>query len=201
MFKVFIEQPDKLTENMFEERGWELVYNMEEADLVCFVGGEDVSPALYHEKNTHSYCSPDLDLHSIRVYMDAKELNLPCIGICRGGQFLNVMNGGKMVQDIEGHGIAGTHLVNLSTNVLSTSDEVDKFHSVSFEATSTHHQEIVPNKNADILLTGESEDKVTEVLVYYEDGDYDICFQPHPEYDNGVACREVFFNIINEYIL
>src|SRR3546814_3238996 len=37
----------------------------------------------------------------------ARRMHKPMAGICRGGQFLNVMCGGSMIQHVEGHAIHG----------------------------------------------------------------------------------------------
>lgn len=185
--KVFIEEADDFTTQMFVERGWEITDEPTDADLICFTGGSDVSPILYLEENTHSYTRPTRDLYCVGVWTRAKALDIPCVGICRGGQFLNVMNGGSMVQDIRGHG--RDHEVTIEEDVLFD------YKGLKFLATSTHHQEIVPDvDHADII--GRASDGVTEV-VYYGDT-RDLCFQPHPEYSGAEACREPFFDLIED---
>src|SRR5690606_36449796 len=72
-------------------------------DLICFTGGADVSAELYGEENTYSFCDPERDEEERIIYDMALAHGIPMVGICRGGQFLNVMNGGKMIQHIEGH--------------------------------------------------------------------------------------------------
>ena len=193
MDKVFVEQGSSgdgvQVVSMFKEEGWEIVSEPYEADLVCFVGGADVSPILSNEPNTNSNCNANLDLQSVYLFQQAMLNGIPMVGICRGGQFLNVMSGGKMIQHIPNHGIFGTHVVNIESEQEST------FNNVSFEATSTHHQGMIPSCILYSSLLGTSEDNINEVILY-EDVSV-LCFQPHPEYSNGSACREVFFNLIN----
>lgn len=63
----------------------ELVEDMKNADLVLFTGGEDVSPSLYNSPKHHTTsCSPMRDEYEVKEYKKAKDLGLPCIGICRG---------------------------------------------------------------------------------------------------------------------
>ena len=59
--------------------------NPEKADLVYFSGGEDVSPHVYNEP-THptTYSYPKRDMLEMRVYYEARLLNIPIIGVCRG---------------------------------------------------------------------------------------------------------------------
>ncbi len=202
MKSVYVVGGDRLIEAMFIARGWEIAKTgeWEDADLVCFTGGADVSPELYGEKNFASYNQRERDNLERLVYHDCLELDLPMVGICRGGQFLNVMNGGKMFQHVESHAIGGTHpIIDLGTGD-------------TIQVTSTHHQMMRPNYDtaevlaianlggikqswdgAKVVTTRDEND--TEV-VWYEDTK-SLCFQPHPEY--GVkSCEEYFFKLLEE---
>lgn len=200
---------------MFQSKGWETVVDIEDADLVVFVGGEDVSPELYGEW-CHPTTSPSYyrDESEMEVFQFAREIGLPMAGICRGAQFLNVMNGGTLWQDVDGHAIGGTHTAYLIGNL------------VPVEVSSTHHQMMRPNyanNDVHILMTAtESKEKHnmsrlvdreypishypskrTEDIeaVYYENNNC-LCFQPHPEFDDdwNKECRDVFFNLIDVYL-
>jgi GMP synthase-like glutamine amidotransferase len=79
--------------------------SLEEADLVLFTGGiDDVSPELYgktHHRET--YNDYDADVRDIRVFREAVALGIPMVGVCRGAQFLHVMNGGELFQHVDNH--------------------------------------------------------------------------------------------------
>ena len=76
------------------------VDRMEDADLVVFAGGEDVDPRLYGDvRHPLTYSNYERDKREVDAYVKAKVLRKPCLGICRGSQFLCVMNGGVLVQD------------------------------------------------------------------------------------------------------
>lgn len=95
-------------------------------DLVCFTGGEDVSPELYGHKNLSSGNSPRRDAKEQETYDLAAQWKLPMTGICRGSQFLNVQAGGTMIQDLPSHG-GGRHIM-----IADDGSEM--------EVTSSHHQ-------------------------------------------------------------
>lgn len=77
-----------------------LVESVEEADLVCFAGGSDVDVSLYNEpRNPTTFSDLDRDLYEKGVFNLAKSLGKKMIGICRGSQFLGVMNGTRLVQN------------------------------------------------------------------------------------------------------
>src|SRR5690606_10736450 len=132
--------------NLFKERGWDVYNSSQEMldgniDLVCFTGGEDVSPRLYmRHPHRLTQFSPNRDLQEIGIYLWAKRNGIPCVGICRGGQFLNVMNGGEMLQHIEeGHHTQNHLIVPVSGDA------------PTIMATSTHHQMMIPHEDGGVL--------------------------------------------------
>lgn len=106
----------------------ELVSRLEDAQYVLFTGGEDVTPSLYGETalmSTYSNIERDMQEQEVFDKMTASQI---AIGVCRGSQFLCVMNGGKLIQDVQNHALYGTHPI-----IDSTTDKI-------YEITSTHHQ-------------------------------------------------------------
>lgn len=99
--------------------------------LVVFTGGEDVSPSLYGTTNHHTTSnSIRRDMMEVGVFNQARSLNLPVAGICRGAQFLCVMAGGRLIQDVTGHCSGGHQLLaTYPTGVTK-----------SIHVTSSHHQ-------------------------------------------------------------
>lgn len=109
----------------------EYVDTIKEADLVLFEGGSDVSPKVYGQpKHKTTYCDEPRDAQEKEMYLEAKERNLPCLGICRGSQFLTAMQPkGMLVQNQPNP--AGSH--NMET-----------FDGKLLRVTSTHHQAMYP---------------------------------------------------------
>lgn len=100
--------------------------------LVHFIGGGDLAPALYNEAQSR-HCSGvniERDKKEARVFYMAKDAGIPMFGICRGAQFLCAMNGGKLIQDVTGHGMEN-HGVEIQNGK-------------HFKVTSSHHQMMVP---------------------------------------------------------
>lgn len=183
--------------DMFKARGWEVLTdkNLTEIftigedlkrkiDLVCFCGGSDVSPELYGEENTYSYCDHVRDHYEKEIYEACVE-KIPLVGICRGGQFLNVMNGGKMIQHIEGHSMG-------DRQIYFWPDE----HKKGFIIREDHHQGIIPSDEGEPLAWDCIDDNVE--VVWYEKTK-SLCFQPHPEWDHKPT-EDLFFDLIEEYL-
>lgn len=124
----------------------------EKFDLVCFTGGEDVSPSLYGHKNLASGTSMARDLREKEIFDIAHAHNIPMTGICRGSQFLNVMAGGTMIQHLRRQHGGGWH-------------ECETYDGKLFEVTSSHHQMIVPGEGCEVLAWAEHR-LALEDLVY-----------------------------------
>lgn len=131
--------------SLMAEAGFEKAVTVEDADVVVFIGGADINPALYGQKchKTTSYSS-ERDTIEEFYYNKAIERKVPMFGICRGAQFLHAMNGGQLWQDVNGH--AGPdHMI------------VDIEEDVRVEATSLHHQMLQANDKMTIIAVTEEQ--------------------------------------------
>lgn len=178
-----------------------LIKYPEKVSLVVFTGGHDVSPHLYGENvGRWTYSSNQRDIYEGKMFDQAQKYNIPCVGICRGSQFLCVKAGGKLVQDISGHAGA-TH--RLMTNEGKT-----------IMANSTHHQMQLPPKGAVPLAWSaeklsvrylNGDDKEIEV-----DREYEVVYYPninsvgiqfHPEYcSSSNECVLYSQEVVKKYL-
>lgn len=192
---------------MWRDNGHDVIPSKEfqEADVVQFTGGADVTPSLY-EEDRHPTTQPDpmRDDHEIWLFEECLSLGIPMAGICRGGQFLNVMSGGRLWQDVDGHAIGGTHLA------------VDTRTGKMIDVTSTHHQMMRAGEGGEVLLVASEANKLDKMqgngivtvpakrgedveAVWYPETQC-LCYQPHPEYMGGTPCQQWYFERINEFI-
>lgn len=184
MTKVYIVAGDPDYRRMFEKLGFQVTSDILKASLVCFTGGADVSPEYYGDKaHQYTYNSPQRDAVEARVFDKCVELGIPMVGVCRGGQFLNVMNGGRMYQHVENH--TRSHYIT----------DVDTGEVVY--VSSTHHQMMMPSDNAQLVAFSQeagrrewydgevamSDISQKDVEVVYYENTRSLCFQPHPEFD------------------
>ena len=121
-----------------------LVDDISEAQVVLFTGGEDVDPAIYgRRKVTQVYTNIDRDYEEKDIFNIIRPDQL-AVGICRGSQFLCVMNGGNLVQHCTKHALHSTHPIYSLDNKMM------------YEITSTHHQMQypfdIPSQNYEILF-------------------------------------------------
>ena len=207
--KVYIVGRCPLTEAMFKSKGFEFCYSMCNADLVVFLGGADVSPRLYnqpaHPTTKFNHRRDDEDLSAFR---DARIANKPMVGICRGGQFLHVMNGGKLHQDVGGHANGNKHPL------------YDHVFGRILDVTSTHHQQMVSGKGRIVASSSVSTYKQVfkdaegdffheknyvlfrDPEVIFHKDTMSLCYQPHPEFTKaGEPNTDLFFDYINHFLL
>ena len=212
MVKVFLISNVYTYRRIFDEhKDFTVVDALALSDLVVFLGGEDVHPSLYgQEKHQRTWPNMQRDLTEEASWEYAKRLGKPCVGICRGGQFLNIMNGGSMYQHVDNHSVKH--------------ELTDQVTQKKWLVTSTHHQMMKPNLGVGEVVATARESTSRETMVgdkvvddmnpaHSEAGMHpdieviwykhskDLCFQPHPEHANAGECREYFFELINRYIL
>lgn len=161
---------------------------------VLFEGGTDVNPVLYGEKRNSFTGTPDRerDAYESAIFHKASKAGASFIGICRGAQFLTVLNGGKLIQDVTGHG---------------TNHEILCVGGHNFWVTSTHHQMCNPgaslDPNRDFLVIGWSKTpksvryvgsddvpvvppEVEPEIIWYP-RTRSLAIQGHPEYLDAVS--------------
>lgn len=171
--------------------------HISEAELVVFGGGEDISPNFYGHKNVASGSSNhDREIFDQQIFEACVDDGGPMLGICRGAQILNCMNGGKLVQDIPGH--TRHHYITLSGYPLP-----EEYITKNIAVTSTHHQMMIPAYDGLILgyatLNAQTDkqlwkydermlkDRISHLtvvpeVVYYP-ATKSLCVQFHPEYE------------------
>ena len=79
---------------------------LERMNGLVFCGGMDIHPRLWDAAEpVHPAAEVDevRDAFEVPLVREAWRLGLPILGICRGGQILNVALGGSLIQDIPTH--------------------------------------------------------------------------------------------------
>ena len=146
--------------------------------LAVFTGGEDVNPAFYGEERLSStYFSEARDAADYEAWVICQKHSIPTIGICRGAQFLNVMNGGALIQHADLH--TRPHQIVVSYKQLR-----DIYNHIT--VSSTHHQIMVPPKTGKILAyathrKGNNEIHNLDPEVVFFPNTKSLCVQFHPE--------------------
>lgn len=203
MSKVCIVNGSTQYANLLIGLGFQVTDSPLDAELIVFTGGEDVSPSLYGDKQ-HVYTGSNMTRDAVegKVFDYAKKKGIPMLGICRGGQFLNVKSGGRMYQHVGKH--TSSHFITDA----QTGEQV--------WASSTHHQMMMPGQDAITLafstLGGEREWYDGQVFMRdVSNTDYEIlfypdtqclCVQPHPEFYGAEYqdLRDYLAKLIHTYL-
>ena len=166
---------------------------IKDCDGFILTGGVDVTPSLYKESddypNAPESFRQERDLFEKNIYEYAQQNKLPLMGICRGMQLVNVLQGGKLVQDLG------------KANRVHRKTETDKQHEIRIEkqsllfetcrlaiakVNSAHHQAIkveALGENLKVNAWSESEDSAPEGLEFDDKTGkgFMLCVQWHPE--------------------
>lgn len=181
MIKIFHSSNDRTYSNWITNS--KAVTTIEEADLIIFTGGEDVSPFLYDEpQHPTTFNNITRDSVEVQMFKEAIALDKPILGVCRGSQLTCVMAGGSLIQDQDNPSFI---------HDMKTDD------GLTIPVTSTHHQAQNPfNLKEDeyevigwsenlvkYRKNGNNEDIVVDKdceVVYYPKIKA-LAIQPHPE--------------------
>ena len=162
-------------------------------DAYILTGGIDISPAFYSGAGQYTGMPEEFqkerDRFEEKIFRFSQSKHLPLLGICRGLQFVNVMLGGKLIQDL-GEG-----------NAIHKKITEDKQHGIRVEegtllqeitgsskgiVNSAHHQAIDPTflgENLKVNAFSTTGDRVIEGIEFDDKTGkaFMLCIQWHPE--------------------
>lgn len=187
--------------------GLEQVHNPAKADIIIWNGGEDIATSIYNEdpisrnipKSLSKRDREEIDMFNEFSYGSTKLL----LGICRGAQLLNVLNGGSLWQDVNGHHTSHP-MMDLRTGE-------------TIQVTSTHHQQFRPGVLGQLIgVSSQSTAKAAmgelkhfikvPDLKHGQDAEIvwyphtrSLCIQGHPEYVPGSRFSDYTLDLIKEF--
>ncbi|MEA3500394.1 MAG: gamma-glutamyl-gamma-aminobutyrate hydrolase family protein [Candidatus Marinimicrobia bacterium] len=165
-----------------------------ECNGFLFMGGGDY-PAKYYEMESDSNEDPmlkqraDYDIKIANMVLNTK---LPVLGICGGCQLINIVNGGKMILNIEGHG-RGKDVYH-SVNIVKDGILKDLFKKNKLRINSGHHQSIDQNFiSKKLKITAMTDDGIVEAIEGINER-FLLGLQWHPERSDDEEQRKIIFN-------
>ena len=178
-------------------------------------GGVDVHPAFYNGtvvyKNAPGVFQPERDEFEEIIYRYSQVNSLPVLGICRGMQLINVLEGGKLIQDLD------------NGNERHRKEELDKEHGIVAQdgtllskianmqgglVNSAHHQAIDPDAiGANLLVNAYDDDEtdnvnIIEGLEFKDKSEkaFMLCVQWHPERMKNKEANPFSQNIKQQFL-
>jgi GMP synthase-like glutamine amidotransferase len=175
-------------------------------DLLVFTGGEDVSPKLYNQQKG-MYTSTNENRDSLERHSFSVFENVPKLGICRGAQFLTVMNGGKLIQHVVNHGQSHPIIVDGWGEYLMTSTHHQML--FPFNLSEKEYQMIAYSKyfRSTVYLNGDNEEidlpnNFLEPEIVYYDKSRSLCIQGHPEFSSAPEeTKMMSLDLIEKYLI
>ena len=183
--------------------------DVNKCDALVIWGGADISPSIYHEPvGPRTGATEHLskrDMVELAACKRAIERGIPIIGVCRGAQLLCAIAGGKLVQDVQNHGM---------THNVTTKD------GRSISTSSMHHQMMYPwaveheliawaetplsrdYEGVDIMPMWRDDDFFVEPEIVWFPKIKGLAIQGHPEFMDA-KCEFVQYcmELVHEYIL
>lgn len=180
-----------------------------ECDALVLSGGIDMDPAISNGRDNYpnrpEKFEPQRDRFEIALFKTAVENHLPVLGICRGMQLINVVQGGTLVDDLgeknERHQKIGSadksHPVQINDGTMLARIVQQP----AGEINSAHHQAVgIPGKN--LRPNCLAEDGTIEGLEWQDKKDrpFLLCVQWHPERMFQFPGSPFSLNIRNHFI-
>lgn len=180
--------------------------------LLIVWGGADIHPSLYDRPTNGSHVGqvPSVrDVVEWNLMVQAKQLGIPIIGVCRGAQMLCALQGGRLVQDVTGHSGAPHPIQDVQSGDTVTTSSVHHQMMYPFDRDgnqlpgeivavskpiSHHYMDLNDIEKEKLLsLSGEPE------IYYFKDGGIGI--QGHPEYmSENYPFNKYVKRIIDTYV-
>ncbi len=199
-----------IVELSFEKNNYVDIY---QCDGFILTGGVDVHPSLFDGANDYmnspSGFQLERDLFESYIYHYAKANKIPVLGICRGLQLINILEGGKLIQDLgdeknKAHrkdaGIDKAHQVSLEPDSLL--QQIIGLQTI--DVNSAHHQAIDSlNIGHNILVNAYSNpDHIIEGIEYKNKTGlgFMLAVQWHPERMPSVQQNEISIHIKKSFI-
>jgi len=201
-----VHQPFMKLFDSLEVIGFGNSVELKKGDVVLFGGGEDISPSLYKQKPSR-YCGAterlsQRDILEKSIFEQAKLLNIPMIGVCRGAQLLCALNGGSLYQHVNNHAGRDHDMITNTGDILN----VCSVHHQMMNPMGTKHELLAWSSHilSNVHLIENEENLAVDVepeVVYFTETK-SLAIQYHPEFmsDDDLAV-EYSRNLVSKFII
>lgn len=174
---------------------------------LIFSGGEDIAPVLLGEEPIRevNHISYERDIFEIELFREARKMDMPILGICRGIQLINAAAGGRNYQDIykqhkgaNGHNPNGIDYSDYhhSVNIDKDSKLYEIFGETDIRVNSLHHQAVMDPADG-FKVTARAKDGIIEGIEAKKNT-FIVGVQWHPEH--MTSKHPEFINLYRAFI-
>jgi gamma-glutamyl-gamma-aminobutyrate hydrolase PuuD len=172
-------------------------------------GGTDIHPSLYNQKHHVFSFAPEKpsvrDQWEWQALKYCKANSIPVIGVCRGAQLMCAFAGGRLIQDVSGHGTSHSMTTNTGEIIETTSS-----HHQMLDLFNVNHELIAwSTKNLSDHYYGEHSETPHHIdvrtfkepeVVYFPDFN-GLAIQGHPEWaDENERFVTYTLDLVQEYL-
>jgi putative glutamine amidotransferase len=173
-----------------------------DVDALCLSGGGDIESARYGALDVAcADVDSDRDALEIELAKAAIERDVPVLGICRGFQILNVVQGGSLVQDVPGHRPEEREglVEHRDVTVRAGSRLAKAIGGALMTVNSRHHQAVTQDTLGEGLVATAVVDDLVEAFEL-ADRRWVVGVQWHPERSSEVSpeARRIFDALVQE---
>ncbi|HEX5153546.1 MAG TPA: aldehyde dehydrogenase family protein [Parafilimonas sp.] len=199
----------ELIELSFEKNNTEDIYT---CDGFILTGGIDVHPSFYGGEDDYNNIPAshylERDRFEEKIYRYSQLNKLPVLGICRGMQLINVLEGGKLIQDLDNGNVRHKKEASDKEHTIVTEQNTLLYKiagSLSGHVNSAHHQAIDPDAIGENLVVNaydDDEEKIIEGLEFRNKNDkgFMLCVQWHPERIKDAAHNPFSENLKKQFL-
>lgn len=179
----------------------------QEIGAIIFIGGEDIHPSYYNEKEEDNLnIDKNRDEWEFYLIENAFKKRKPILGICRGCQLINIFLGGSLYQDLKKFKKEGK-----MSYIHWQENGEDSFHNVKIKKNTllykilkkeeilvnSSHYQAIKNLGKNLYVSAIFLDDIFEIIegIEYEDYPYLIGIQWHPERLNSDISYKIFISL------
>ena len=199
----------ELVELSFEKNNFS---DIPTCDGFILTGGVDVHPSLYQGaqeyENSPDCHEPDRDHFEEKIYRYSQLYKLPLLAICRGMQLVNVLEGGKLIQDLDNGNERHRKEISDKEHTVCVNDS-SLLKQISGNTlghvNSAHHQAIDPTSIGNNLLVNAVDEDAEQIIEGFEFNDktnkgFMLCVQWHPERMQNKESNPFSENLKHHYL-
>lgn len=156
---------------------------LDAVDGLILSGGHDLAldPGADTPLTAERWIDPARDVHEVALWRAARDAGLPVLGICRGAQLVNHVEGGSLISHVEGHDAGGSHAADLHDVAVVPDSELARVCGSAEIAVNTIHHQAIREPGRGLIACASARDGLIEAVESEAGRPWFLGVQWHPE--------------------